>query len=101
MALPQVIISIRGRLAALALSLSLGVAALWADGSESHLREANAAYQAGDLATAIRLYREFLKDFPDAAEIRSNLGGALVRDGQFADAITEYNLALRKIPNNP
>jgi tetratricopeptide (TPR) repeat protein len=65
------------------------------------LREANAAYQSGDLATAIRLYREFLKNYPDAAEIRSNLGAALVRDGQFADAIAEYSLALRKMPNNP
>lgn len=52
------------------------------------------------MPTAIRLYREFLKSYPDAAEIRSNLGAALVRDGQFADAIAEYNLALRKLPNN-
>lgn len=83
------------------LLLLLGLAALWADVSEDHLREASAAYQSGDLATAIRLYREFLKDFPDAAEIRSNLGAALVRDGRFAEAIAEYNLALRKMPNNP
>ncbi len=88
------------RLAALILSLPLGLAALWADGSGNHLREASAAYQSGDLATAIRLYREFLKDYPDAAEIRSNLGAALVRDGQFAGAIAEYDLALRKMPNN-
>jgi len=88
------------RLATLVLSLPLGLAALWAGGSDNHLREANGAYQSGDLATAIRLYREFLKEFPDAAEIRSNLGAALVRDGQFADAIAEYNLALRKLPNN-
>jgi tetratricopeptide (TPR) repeat protein len=78
----------------------LGLAALWADASAYHLREANAAYQSGDLATAIRLYRAFLKDYPDAAEIRSNLGAALARDGQFAAAIAEYNLALRKLPNN-
>lgn len=89
------------RFATFVLSLPLGLAALWADGSELHLREANAAYQSGDLATAIRLYREFLQEFPNAAEIRSNLGAALVRDGQFADAIPEYNLALRKMPNNP
>ena len=76
------------------------MAALWADASAYHLREANAAYQSGDLATAIRLYRAFLKDYPDAAEIRSNLGAALARDGQFAAAIAEYNLALRKVPNN-
>ncbi len=74
---------------------------LCAAATEDHLREATAAYQAGDMATAIRLYRDFLKQYPDAAEIRSNLGAALVRNGQFAEAITEYNLALRKLPNNP
>ena len=89
------------RLAALVLSLLLGLAALWADGTADRLRDANAAYQSGDLAVAIRLYRDFLKEYPDAAEIRSNLGAALVRDGQFAGAIAEYNLALRKLPNNP
>jgi tetratricopeptide (TPR) repeat protein len=78
-----------------------GWPAVRADSSQDRLREASAAYQSGDLATAIRLYREFLKDYPDAAEIRSNLGAVLVRNGQFADAITEYNLALRKLPNNP
>lgn len=85
----------------LVLSLLPGLAVLWAAGSDDHLREANAAYQSGDLPTAIRLYREFLKDYPDAAEIRSNLGAALVRNGQFSEAIAEYDLALRKLPNNP
>ena len=65
------------------------------------LRNAAAAFQAGDTATSIRLYREFLKDYPDAAEIRSNLGAALVKDGQLAEAITEYQAAIQKIPNNP
>ena len=88
------------KVAALVLLVPLGLAALWADGPADRLREASAAYQSGDLATAIRLYREFLKNYPDAAEIRSNLGAALARDGQFAAAITEYNLALRKLPNN-
>lgn len=86
------------RLAALVLSFPL-VAVLWA-GEPDRLQEAGAALQAGDLSTAIRCYREFLKDYPDAAEIRSNLGAALVRDGQFAAAVDEYNLALRKLPDN-
>lgn len=64
------------------------------------LRDAGAAYQAGDTTKAIRLYREFLKDHSDAAEIRSNLGAALVRSGQFAEAIPEYQAALEKLPNN-
>jgi tetratricopeptide (TPR) repeat protein len=85
----------------LILLLVPGWLAVSADSSENRLRDASAAYQSGDVATAIKLYREFLRDFPDAAEIRSNLGAALVRNGQFADAITEYTLALRKLPNHP
>jgi len=83
------------------LLLAPGWLAVRADSSEDRVKQAAAAYQSGDIATAIRLYRDFLKDYPDAAEIRSNLGAALVRNGQFADAITEYSLALRKLPNNP
>ena len=45
-------------------------------------------------------YREFLKDYPDAAEIRSNLGAALVRDGQFDAALGEYQVALATMPSN-
>ena len=89
------------RLAAVVLSLPLGLAALWAGGAEDPLREAQTALQSGDVRTAIRLYREFLRSYPDAAEIRSNLGAALAQDGQFAGAITEYNAALQHLPNNP
>ena len=72
-----------------------------ADASEEALRLALAAHQAGDMPTAIRLYREFLKTHPELGEIRSNLGAALVRDGQYAAAITEYQEALKKFSNNP
>ncbi len=89
------------RLAGLVVLLLQGAAGLRAGAQGDQLREAATALQAGDLATAIARYREFLKQYPDAAEIRSNLGAALVRNGQFADAITEYGLALRKLPNNP
>ncbi len=65
------------------------------------LRQAIAAQQAGDMPTAIRLYREFLKDHPEVAEIRSNLGAALARDGQYEAAITEYREALKKLSGNP
>ena len=65
------------------------------------LKQAFAAHQSGDITTAIRLYREFLKDHPDVAEIRSNLGAVLARDGQYTAAITEYREALKKFPTNP
>jgi tetratricopeptide (TPR) repeat protein len=65
------------------------------------LQAAEAARESGDIANAIRLYREFLKEHPDAAEIRSNLGAVLARDGQFVAAIVEYQRALAQIPANP
>jgi tetratricopeptide (TPR) repeat protein len=52
------------------------------------------------MGSAIRYYREFLAAHPDAAEIRSNLGAALVRDGRFAEAVEEYQAALKQLPNN-
>jgi tetratricopeptide (TPR) repeat protein len=83
------------------LSLPAGAIAGQDSPAPDVLRNAAAAYQAGDMAGAIRLYREFLKEYPHAAEIRSNLGAALVRSGQFAEAIQEYRAALEQLPNNP
>ena len=73
-------------------------AAGWAQ--EDLLRRAAAAYAAGEISTAVQCYREFLAAHPDAAEIRSNLGAALVRDGQFAAAIEEYRSAIKQLPDN-
>jgi tetratricopeptide (TPR) repeat protein len=67
---------------------------------DDSLGRAAAAYAKGDMEPAIRAYREFLAAHPDAAEIRSNLGAALVRDGKFAEAIDEYQKALQQVPNN-
>ncbi len=52
------------------------------------------------MARAVRLYRQFLAEHPNAAEIRSNLGAALVGQGQYAEAIEEYRAALKDLPNN-
>ena len=65
------------------------------------LRDAAAAHDAGDIPAAVKLYREFLREHPDAAQIRSNLGAALARNGQFEEAIAEYSRALRQLPGNP
>lgn len=58
------------------------------------LAEAVAAHQAGDYEGAVRRYREFLRQFPDMSEVRSNLGAALVALGDYAQAIEEYRNAL-------
>ncbi len=60
------------------------------------LKEAVTFQQEGKLPEAIRDYDLFLDMYPDAAEVRSNLGAALVATGKYSRAIDEYKLALMK-----
>jgi len=60
------------------------------------LKEAVTFQQQGKLEEAIRDYELFLDVYPDAPEVRSNLGAALVSSGKYARAIEEYKLALMK-----
>lgn len=62
------------------------------------LKEAVTFHQQGNLEEAIRDYELFLDIYPDAPEVRSNLGAALAATGKFARAIEEYKLALMKKP---
>ena len=63
------------------------------------LKEAVTFHQQGKLEDAIRDYELFLDIYPDAPEVRSNLGAALVATGKYARAIEEYKLALMKKPD--
>jgi tetratricopeptide (TPR) repeat protein len=63
------------------------------------LKEAVTFHQQGRLEEAIRDYELFLDIYPDAPEVRSNLGAALVATGKYARAIEEYKLALLKKPD--
>src|SRR5690348_12225253 len=63
------------------------------------LKEAVTFHQQGKLEQAIRDYELFLDLYPDAPEVRSNLGAALVATGKYARAIEEYKLALMKKPD--
>jgi tetratricopeptide (TPR) repeat protein len=63
------------------------------------LKEAVTFHQQGKLEEAIRDYELFLDIYPDAPEVRSNLGAALVATGKYARAIEEYKLALMKKPD--
>lgn len=62
------------------------------------LKEAMAFQKAGRLDAAIRDYRLLLDQYPNIAEIRSNLGTALAGEGRYAEAIAEYEKALRLKP---
>ena len=81
--------------------LALSALSRAADPPEQVLRHAIEAHQAGRTAEAVRLYREFLAVHPEIAEIHSNLGAALAKDGQYESAVKEYRLALPKLTNNP
>jgi tetratricopeptide (TPR) repeat protein len=65
------------------------------------LRDALARYQRGDMEGAIQNYRTYLEVRPEAFDVRSNLGAALVGLGRFDEAIAEYRRALAADPNNP
>jgi tetratricopeptide (TPR) repeat protein len=66
---------------------------------EELLKEAVGYQQSGDLDHAIQDYRSLLEKYPNIAEIRSNLGAALVGEGRYSEAVTEYKRALMTKPN--
>ena len=78
------------------LSGSLALRAQTNPSPQELLKEAVDFHQQGKLEEAIRDYEMFLNIYPDAPEVRSNLGAALVATGKYARAIEEYKLALMK-----
>ncbi|HEX4773121.1 MAG TPA: tetratricopeptide repeat protein [Bryobacteraceae bacterium] len=63
------------------------------------LKQAVTAQQSGRLDDAIQIYQGLLAKYPNIALLRSNLGAALASKGRYAEAITEYNRALKTDPN--
>jgi tetratricopeptide (TPR) repeat protein len=62
------------------------------------LKEAISLHQAGKLDQAIEDYRQVLQQYPDMAEVRSDLGAALAGAGRYEEAIGEYQRALAVKP---
>lgn len=62
------------------------------------LQEAESLYRAGKLDQAIEDYRSLLKQYPDLATLRSDLGAALAAAGRYQEAIVEYEQALKLQP---
>jgi tetratricopeptide (TPR) repeat protein len=60
------------------------------------LEQAYREHSAGNLRAAVDAYERFLMLFPDAADVRSNLGAALVGLGEVRRAIEEYRMALEE-----
>jgi Tfp pilus assembly protein PilF len=92
------------RLTLLALSVVLAAAsparaqepAVSADQEQTDdlLSRALVAHKAGDLIGAVQSYEIALEMAPERADIRSNLGAALIGLGRFAEGIEEYRKAL-------
>lgn len=61
---------------------------------ETLLRRAVTEQQQGDYTSAIRDYREYLAQRPDAVQGEVNLGAALAHIGQYDEAISLYRKAL-------
>jgi tetratricopeptide (TPR) repeat protein len=76
------------------LLLLASAAAAQSRSPEQIFHDAVAAQQRGDDATAVREYRELLKQYPGTAEARANLGVILARQGHFDEAIEQYLAAL-------
>jgi tetratricopeptide (TPR) repeat protein len=64
------------------------------------MQQALEAQQAGRFEEAVHDYRTLVNQFPNIFEIRSNLGAALAGEGQYTEAIIEYEKAL-SIRANP
>ena len=83
----------------LALILAAGAALAQSSSPEQLFRDALAAQQHGDDALAVRKYQELLKSYPDAIEVRANLGAALAKLERYDEAIVQYRAVLAKKDN--
>ncbi len=62
--------------------------------------EANAAYEDGDYATAVRLYDSLVERGHDAGHLHYNLGNAYLRNGELGRAIASYRRAWLRLPRD-
>jgi len=83
-----------------ALIVAAGAACAQSPSPERLFRDAVAAQQHGDEALAVRKYQELLKRYPDAVEVRANLGAALATLGRYDEAIEQYRAVLAKKDNS-
>ena len=81
----------------LTLVLSLAFTA-FAQSPQQLVQDAQQKQRAGDLEGAVAEYQQFLRMYPDATVIHSNLGAALADLGRFEEAISQYKIALSQSP---
>ncbi|MEO8368600.1 MAG: tetratricopeptide repeat protein [Candidatus Solibacter sp.] len=84
---------IRALGAAIALLVCLSVVGAQ-DARERLLADANAAYRSLRASEAVGLYRQYVAQFPDRADVRVYLGGALLNLNQMQEAFDEAQRAI-------
>ena len=85
---------IRALGAATALLVCLSGLAAAQDARERLLAEANTAYRSLRASEAVGLYRQYLAQYPDRADVRVYLGGALLNLNQMQEAFDEAERAI-------
>lgn len=79
--------------------IAAGIACAQSSDPRQLFHDAVAAQQRGDDALAVRKYQELLKSYPDALEVRTNLGAALAKLNRYDEAIEQYRAVLAKKEN--
>jgi tetratricopeptide (TPR) repeat protein len=82
-----------------ALLIAAGAACAQSSNPGQLFHDAVAAQQRGDDALAVREYQELLQRYPDALEVRANLGAALAKLNRYDEAIEQYRAVLAKKDN--
>src|SRR5712692_8748267 len=82
--------------------LFVSCALAWAQAEDAgqHFARAIQLHQAGEIQGAIAEYEACLKIEPDRIDAISNLGAALARLGRHAEAIQQYQHALKVSPGD-
>jgi len=80
--------------------LFVGLARAQDESGQQALKRAIELHQSGHYAEAITEYQAYLKAYPQAVAVRSNLGAALAHEGRYTEAIQEYKQALATEPTN-
>jgi Tfp pilus assembly protein PilF len=70
----------------------------FAQSPQQLVQDAQQKQRAGDLEGAVAGYQQFLRMYPEATAIHSNLGAALADLGRFEEAISQYKIALSQSP---
>ena len=79
--------------------IAAGVACAQSSNPQQLFQDAVAAQKRGDDAVAVQKYQELLKSYPDAVEVRANLGAALAKLNRYDEAIEQYRAVLAKKDN--